>query len=108
MKRYPKRTEPEHPATIEAWADVATSYCASCGCPPGRYAETRRRYGTVKAWKKFLTLEVRCTPLRQLKDRGIEKRSVEAGILRFPPYFTAEELKNAEWRLAHGCDPLLR
>jgi hypothetical protein len=109
MKRYPKRTEPEHPATIEAWADVAMSYCASCGFPPGRYPEMRRRYaGTDELWKELLTLEIRSTPLCRLKKAGLEQWSVEAGVLRFAEYFTAEELQNARWRLAHACDPRLR
>jgi len=108
MKSYAMRADLEHPATLEAWIDVATSVCASHGFPLGRWPNMRRQHGAVKAMKKVLSLPLVSTPLCRLKRAGLAEWSVEAGVLRFPDEFTAAERENARFRLDNACDPGLR
>ena len=98
----------EHPASLEAWVDVATRVCAMHGFLPGRWPEMRRNYGTVEAMRRVLTRPLASVPLCRLKKAGLAEWSVEAGVLRFPDAFTVAERENAQWRLDNACDPKLR
>jgi hypothetical protein len=59
------------------------------------------RYGAVEAMRRVLRTPVERTPLRSLHKLGLLEWSIEAGVLRFPELFTAEDREIAQFRVDH-------
>ena len=85
---------------LEAFVDETIRQAVKHEYRPRVFIRMREKHGTVGAISKLVQSGEIQSGFKRLKELGILQWSIESAVVKFPSYFSKDDLECAEFRLS--------